>query len=168
MSKYVAIDFETANNSRSSACSVGLVTVSGNKIVSEDVFLIKPPSKQFLFTYIHGLTWEDVKNESAFDELWPRLDEIISGVDFLAAHNAPFDKGVLNMCCKEYDIEAPDIPFVCTVKLARNQWDIYPTKLNNVCDSLDIQLNHHEALSDARACANVVMMAEKEGWVHQI
>lgn len=168
MSKYVAIDFETANNSRSSACSVGLVTVSGNKIVSEDVFLIKPPSKQFLFTYIHGLTWEDVKNESAFDELWPRLDEIISGVDFLAAHNAPFDKGVLNMCCKEYDIETPDIPFVCTVKLARNQWDIYPTKLNNVCDSLDIQLNHHEALSDARACANVVMMAEKEGWVHQI
>ncbi|MFK5914139.1 MAG: 3'-5' exonuclease [Woeseiaceae bacterium] len=164
MSSFVAIDFETANHSRASACSVGLVSVSNNRIVSEDVFLIKPPSKEFLFTAIHGLTWDDVKNEESFDELWLTLDKIISGVDFLAAHNAPFDKGVLNKCCQEFGIETPDIPFLCTVKLARSQWDINPTKLNNVCDALDIELNHHEALSDARACANIVIQAESEGW----
>ena len=164
MSKYVAIDFETANNKRSSACSVGLVTVSGKRIISEDVFLIRPPSKDFIFTDIHGLTWDDVKNEKTFYELWSTIDKIISDVDFLVAHNAPFDKGVLNMCCQEYNIDTPDIPFLCTVKLARNQWDIHPTKLNNVCDALDIPLNHHEALSDARACAKIVMHAENEGW----
>ena len=164
MSKFVAIDFETANNSRASACSVGLVTVADSQIISEEVFLIKPPSKQFLFTDIHGLTWDDVKNESTFDELWPILDEIITGVDYLVAHNAPFDKGVLNKCCEEYDIQAPDVPFMCTVRLARSQWGITPTKLNNVCEALDIPLNHHEALSDARACAKIVMIAESEGW----
>lgn len=164
MSEYVAIDFETANNKRSSACSVGLVTVSDNRITAEDVFLIKPPSKDFLFTGIHGLTWDDVKNEPTFDELWPSIDKIINGMDFLVAHNAPFDKGVLNMCCQEYNIDTPDIPFLCTVKLSRNQWDIHPTKLNNVCDVLDIPLDHHEALSDARACAKIVMHAENEGW----
>ena len=164
MGKFVAIDFETANNSRSSACSVGLVTVSDNTIISENMFLIKPPDKQFLFTYIHGLTWDDVKYEKSFDELWPRLETILSDVDYLVAHNAPFDKGVLNQCCEAYDIQTPDIPFVCTVKLARSQWGIRPTKLNNVCDSLDIPLNHHEALSDARASARIVMMAESEGW----
>lgn len=164
MSKYVAIDFETANNKRSSACSVGLVTVSDNRIISEDVFLIKPPSKEFLFTGIHGLTWDDVKNEKTFEELWSNIDKIISDVDFLVAHNAPFDKGVLNMCCEAYGIETPDILFICTVKLSRRLWDINPTKLNNVCDILNIELDHHEALSDARACAKIVMQAEKEGW----
>lgn len=164
MSKYVAIDFETANNTRSSACSVGLVTVSGNRIISEDVFLIKPPSRKFMFTDIHGITWDDVKNEKTFEELWSAIEEIIGDAEFLAAHNAPFDKGVLNMCCQEYGIETPGTPFVCTVKLARSQWSINPTKLNNVCDELDIELNHHEALSDARACAQIVMQAETEGW----
>ena len=164
MSKYVAIDFETANNSRSSACSVGLVTVTGSQISSEDVFLIRPPSKQFLFSDIHGLTWDDVKNEKTFYELWPSLEKIMRGADYLVAHNATFDKGVLNMCCQEYGIATPALPFVCTVKLARSQWGINPTKLNNVCDALDIPLNHHEALSDARACAKVVMIAESEGW----
>lgn len=132
MSKFVAIDFETANNSRASACSVGLVTVDDSQIISEEVFLIKPPSQQFLFTDIHGLTWDDVKNEQAFDELWPILDEIITGADYLVAHNAPFDKGVLNKCCEEYDIQMPDVPFMCTVRLARSQWGINPKKLNNV------------------------------------
>jgi len=164
MSKFVAIDFETANNSRASACSVGLVTVADSQIISEEVFLIKPPSKQFLFTDIHGLTWDDVKNEPTFDELWPILDKIISSADYLVAHNAPFDKGVLNKCCEEYDIQSPDVPFMCTVRLARSQWGITPTKLNNVCDALDIPLNHHEALSDARASAKIVMIAESEGW----
>ena len=164
MSKFVAIDFETANNSRSSACSVGLVTVTDSQIISEEVFLIKPPTRQFLFTDIHGLTWDDVKNEQTFDELWPILDEIINGADYLVAHNAPFDKGVLNKCCEEYGIQVPDVPFMCTVRLARSQWGITPTKLNNVCDALDIPLNHHEALSDARASAKIVMIAESEGW----
>ena len=164
MSKFVAIDFETANNSRASACSVGLVTVESGQITSEQVFLIKPPTRQFLFTDIHGLTWNDVKNEPTFDELWLTLDGIFAGAEYLVAHNAPFDKGVLNKCCEEYDIQAPSLPFMCTVRLARSQWGINPTKLNNVCDALDIPLNHHEALSDARASAKIVMIAESEGW----
>ena len=164
MSKFVAIDFETANYSRSSACSVGLVTVDDSQIISEEVFLIQPPSQQFLFTDIHGIMWNDVKNEPTFDELWTNLGEIISSADYLVAHNAPFDKGVLNKCCEEYDIQAPDVPFMCTVRLARSQWGINPTKLNNVCEALNIPLNHHEALSDARASAKIVMIAESEGW----
>lgn len=164
MSKYVAIDFETANKDRASACSVGLVTVSKGKITSEDVFLIKPPSEDFSFTDVHGLTWEDVENEQTFHELWPTIDKIISNADYLVAHNAPFDRGVLNKCCEVNSIHIPEIPFVCTVQLSRKQWNINPTKLNNVCEVLDIELNHHEALSDARAAAKIVIKAENEGW----
>ncbi len=63
MSNFVAIDFETANHSRTSACAVGLVHVQDGKIIAEETLLIRPPQRQFVFTYIHGLTWDDVKDE---------------------------------------------------------------------------------------------------------
>jgi DNA polymerase-3 subunit epsilon len=77
--------------------------------------------------------------------LWDDINGFISRADYLVAHNASFDRGVLQRCCENYGIPAPSLPFVCTVQLARKQWDIYPTKLPNVCDYLDIPLNHHDA-----------------------
>ena len=88
---------------------------------------------------------------------------ILQGVDFLAAHNAPFDSGVLGACCEAARLSKPAHRFICTVRLARSTWNIYPTKLSNVCQHLNIELNHHEALSDAHACAQIVIAAEKKG-----
>ena len=53
----------------------------------------------------------------------------------------------------------PEQPFICTVKLARQTWGIYPTNLPAVCAKLSIKLDHHQALSDAEACAKIVMAA---------
>jgi DNA polymerase III subunit epsilon len=164
MSSFVAIDFETANYSRTSACAVGLVHVRNRRIVSEKTLLIRPPQKQFTFTHIHGLTWAHVKDQPTFGELWPEIRAFIDKAEFLAAHNATFDRGVLHRCCETYDIDTPSTPFVCTVQLARCQWDVYPTKLPNVCSYLDIPLQHHDASSDSRACAKIVIAAEKDGW----
>ena len=44
---FVAIDFETANEKRNSACSIGLTVVKNNKIVEEKYFLIKPCEMRF-------------------------------------------------------------------------------------------------------------------------
>lgn len=162
---FLAIDFETASYGRDSACSIGLVKVIDAKIVESAVHLIKPPSRNFMFTYIHGLTWEDVQNAPHFGELWPKISPMFEGVDFLAAHNASFDSGVLRACCERYGLPFPQLPFQCTVQVARATWQIFPTKLSNVCQVLDIPLNHHEALSDAMACANILIKAKaaKEG-----
>ena len=54
MTRFAAIDFETANNARDSACAVGVVIVEGGRIVDRLHALIRPPSRQFLFTPIHG------------------------------------------------------------------------------------------------------------------
>ena len=70
-----------------------------------------------------------------------------------------FDKKILNACCHEYHIPAPEKPFVCTVKLARDVWKLYPTKLPDVCRFLNIPLNHHDPLSDAEACAQIIISA---------
>jgi DNA polymerase-3 subunit epsilon len=158
---FVAIDFETANYQANSACSVGLVKVVDGVIVDKAVYLIRPPTRDFVFTYIHGLTWKHVAKQEDFGSLWQKIESLLTGADFLAAHNASFDRRVLEACCATYGIPMPRLPFRCTVQVARRTWGIYPTKLSNVCEMLNIELNHHEALSDANACAQIILEAGK-------
>jgi DNA polymerase-3 subunit epsilon len=158
---FVAIDFETANYQSDSACSIGLVKVIDGVISDKIVHLIKPPTRDFVFTYIHGLSWKDVANEKTFGELWPRIEPLLVGADFLVAHNASFDRRVLAACCETYGLPMPRQSFQCTVQVARRTWGIYPTKLSNVCEVLQIELNHHEALSDAMACAQIMLESER-------
>ena len=96
---FVAIDFETANHSRDSACALALAAVRRVRIEVTRSFLIRPPDSQFVFTWIHGLRWEDVCASPTFGELWPILQAWIDNAEFIAAHNAPFDSGVLRACC---------------------------------------------------------------------
>ena len=163
MSSFVAIDFETANHHRDSACAVGLAVGRGGRIEVVRSFLIRPPTPQFAFTWIHGLRWEDVRDAPTFGELWPTLRAWIDNAEFLAAHNALFDRSVLDACCARYRLRAQRMRFTCTVQLARSQWGIYPTRLPDVCRRLRIPLRHHDSGSDAEACARIVLVAEAEG-----
>jgi DNA polymerase III subunit epsilon len=164
MSSFLAIDFETANYSADSACAIGLVRVENGKISHEEVHLIRPPSSEFYFTHIHGLTWDEVKYSCNFGGLWPEIAPLFEKVDFLAAHNSSFDSKVLKSCCDTFGITVPPSDFTCTVQLARKMWEVRPTKLPNVANFLGLDLDHHDALSDSRACANIVIAAERDGW----
>jgi DNA polymerase-3 subunit epsilon len=159
---FVAIDFETADNGQDSACAIGLVRVQDARIVDEMVRLICPPRPRMMFTHIHGLKMSDVASQPKFAEHWPEIRKFIEGVDDFVAHNASFDRGVLYACLKAARLEIPTQKFHCTVQIARKVFGIYPTKLSNVCQVLGIELNHHEALSDARASARIVLLAQKK------
>ena len=49
------------------------------------------------------------------------------------------------------------------MKIARDVWNIRPTKLSDVCRYHNIDLNHHDALSDAQASAEILIKALKDG-----
>lgn len=132
-------------------------------MATEAYHLIRPPRPTMMFQYLHGIAWSDVVDKPTFRELWPQLEAFIQDAEFLVAHNAAFDRGVLNACCESYGLPAPQIPFLCTVKLARQVWDVRPTKLPDVCSHLSIRLAHHHAASDALACAKIVMQATDSG-----
>ncbi len=159
---FAAIDFETADYGRDSACAVALVKVENGRIVDRVSSLIRPPRSEFVFTYIHGITWDMVRNAPSFAQLWPQLNDWLRGVQFLAAHNASFDRGVLEACCRNSGLALPEIPFQCTVRMARDVFSIYPTRLDCVCDALGIPLVHHQAESDAEACARIVLAAREK------
>jgi DNA polymerase-3 subunit epsilon len=163
VSTFVAIDFETADHSPDSACAVGLIRVSGARIVKRQYYLIRPTRSSFFFTPVHGITWEHVRRQPTFEVLWPRILNLFLGAAFIASHNVSFDRRVLETCCRAAKIEAPDIPYVCTMKLARRVWDIRPTSLSIVSRYLGLPVTHHNALSDAEACAGIVVAALRYG-----
>lgn len=154
---FVAIDFETADYQRDSACAVGLVRVEDGKIVRRETRLIRPPRREFVFTHVHGITWSDVAGKPEFQEVWRELEPVLEGAEFLAAHNASFDRSVLRACCEKAAMAVPPTPFTCTMRLARERWSIYPTRLPDVCSQLGIALKHHDAASDAEACARIMI-----------
>ncbi len=156
---FVAIDFETADHGRDSACAVAMVRVEAGAIVDRTVRYIRPPRQAFQFTHIHGISWAQVAHQPCFGELWPTLAPVLEGASFLAAHNAPFDRSVLNACCTQHGLRSPTLPFVDTVKVARQAWSLHPTKLPDVCRHLKIPLRHHDPASDAEACARIVIAA---------
>lgn len=161
---YVAIDFETADSKRDSACAVGLTKVRDGRIVDQLYGLIRPPRQQFspFCVRVHGIHWSDVQDAPTFREFWIENAGFLEDTDFMAAHNASFDRSVLSTCCQKAGLPAPRLRYVCTVDLARNQWDLRPTKLSDVCRYLGLELNHHHAGSDAEACARIVMAAMEE------
>ncbi|MBP5582643.1 MAG: 3'-5' exoribonuclease, partial [Bacteroidales bacterium] len=61
MKDFAAIDFETANYSHTSVCSVGIVIVKNGEIVDTFYSLIKPEPNYYNYwcTQVHGLTRND-------------------------------------------------------------------------------------------------------------
>lgn len=158
---FTAIDFETATYDRNSACAVGLVTVDNGIIVDEYYTLIQPPDNYYYYnnTMIHGISSTDTKNIANFDAYYVEIHKRLIGKT-VVAHNESFDRGVLNACINHYGLSSKDLMldknWECTLRLYRSL-GYYPNRLSDCCQRLNIPLKHHEALSDARACAQLYL-----------
>lgn len=161
--RFVAIDFETADYGRDSACAIAVIVVENGTVIRNFYSLIRPPRSYFEFTWLHGIAWSDVADKPTFGELWPEMAPLFEGAEFVAAHNASFDRGVLATCCSLYKHTPVTDRYLCTMRLARRLWDIRPTKLSDVCGQFGIPLVHHQAESDALACAKIVLRARHTG-----
>lgn len=161
---FIAIDFETANEKRSSPCSIGIVVVRNNKVVEKIHYLIKPNEMRFMPINIgiHGIRPGMVENEPEFDEIWNRISHYFKD-SLIIAHNASFDISVIRRTLELYDIKPVAFKYVCTMKLARNFYQqIENAKLNTVNRFLGYEFNHHDALADALACSNILISISEE------
>jgi DNA polymerase-3 subunit epsilon len=155
---FVGVDFEIANNNPSSACAIGLAFVRDGQLTTSTSYLLRPPSRRFVFTRVHRITWKDVRDAPTFFELWADLRDRLRS-EILVAHNALFDKMVLCECLRHYKIPYRLNPFLCSMELAKEAFGFSHLKLDYVCRQLEIALQHHNAESDARAAANIVIKA---------
>ena len=156
MKNFAAIDFETANQQRTSVCSVGIVIVRDGEIVDSYYSLIKPEPEYYSYwnTRVHGLTMEDTMNARVFPEVWAEIQPKIEGLP-LVAHNSPFDEGCLKSVFQMYQMDYPDYEFYDTLCVSRRVLpDLENHQLQTVAAACGYCLeDHHHALADAEACA---------------
>ncbi|BDR59062.1 3'-5' exonuclease [Xylocopilactobacillus apicola] len=161
---FVAIDFETGNNERSSACSLGLAVVRNSEIQDSFYSLINPPTPITPDTQkIHGISNEDVANAPTFDQIWPHIQYFFKQDCLVAAHNAPFDLGVLRATANYYNIYFEPVLSIDTVTTSRKLYpEIRRHSLDAMTRYLKIDLpHHHRSIDDAIACAQILLTQEK-------
>ena len=162
MKSFVSIDFETATAKRNSACSVAIVTVVNGVVVEEYSQLIQPPSNDYAWRNIqvHGIRPNDTFNSPTFAAVYPEIRKRLAGKT-VVAHNESFDRSVMRNSMENHSMTYADLgcaaKWECTMKLYKAK-DFNPAKLNVLCDHFNIELQHHDALSDALACAKLYLM----------
>ncbi len=167
--RFVAIDFETANNDPTSVCAIGLAFVRKGKVQETFHQLIRPPTRRFspFNVELHGISWEDVRSEPDFREVWRDLRDRIAD-DVLVAHSAGFERRVFTACSAAFRMRPPSNDFVCTVRLARRVLGFRRANLPRVCRVLGIPLLHHYAESDANAAAMIALRAARKADVRTV
>ena len=161
---FVALDFETANEDRDSACAIGMIVVEGGNAVEQMQMLIRPQDDYFnpFNVAIHGITWEDVEHEPEFAELWPAIQDCI-GERMVVAHCASFDMSVLRYTLDSCGLSYPELSYTCTMVMARQLWPhLVSYGLTMVADYIGIDFEHHNPLEDALTCAKIAARAFKE------
>lgn len=162
---FTAIDFETANSSPASACSVGLVRVRNGEAVASTGWLIRPPAGHDEFqewnVKIHGIQPEDVRSADTWEQQFDRLCSF-AGADVLVAHNAGFDLNVLRRASEVTDLVCPPYRSLCSLQVARKTYDLDSYRLPKAAAAAGFaEFSHHDALADARACAQIVIDAAR-------
>jgi DNA polymerase III subunit epsilon len=158
---FTAIDFETATGKRSSACAVGIVRVEDGNIVNTFSSLIQPPGNSYfgMNIAVHGISPQDTANAPTFRQLYPEIRARLAGRT-LVAHNESFDRSVLKRTMEHYGLDYAELGlperWECTMRIYKAK-GFAPYKLNACCERLNIQLQHHEALSDAIGCAHLYL-----------
>ena len=158
--QYVVVDVETADLQNSYICSIALVLIKNGKIADTYYSLINADC-EFVErnVRIHGITKDMVYNSPTFKEFWNKYGKVFSDYIFVA-HHSNFDLSVINKELLRNDIDTnfDSIAYIDTFQLSQQYLDLENYRLPNVCQALNIEFkNHHNALADCTAAANILM-----------
>lgn len=154
--KLTAIDFETANGNPASVCAVGISVMEDGVIEEKYYSLIRPEKNVSWFApvniSVHGIYPDDVKDAPDFREVYKEMAPYFEDA-IVIAHNARFDMGCLKAACLNTGIPVPVIDYFDTVEMSRHVFrNLSHHRLNDMCDYLGVELQHHNALSDSYGC----------------
>lgn len=153
---FTVIDFETANKSPDSVCQMGIVKVTNGNIIDKKSFLIRPPYRRFIFSDIHGITFDDVKDSPTFADLWSEINPYIDKQK-IAAYNLIFDWRCLFATLNYYQLPQPSFEafdVLANIKAVR-ELNFENYKLITVANELGFKFSAHDALNDATVTAKV-------------
>jgi DNA polymerase-3 subunit epsilon len=167
MESFIAIDYETANSDRRSACSLGVSVVNEGVITNNFQTLIKPPKEFNYFddfnVMIHGITQSDVKNSPDFSQVWAHVTKLNVNNLPLVCHNSGFDIRLTQDLVNYFQIAIEEISYFDTLTIAKKLWPhLINHKLSTLAHNFGFDLQHHNAASDSEVCAKIALQQMKE------
>lgn len=164
---FVAIDVETANYSINSICQIGIVEYKQGKISTLWSSLLDPLTSFNPFNVkVHGITKEKIAGCPTFKDIYPELLHCLTG-KIVVSHTS-FDKQAISAAALQNNLTPPTCTWLDSALIAKRAWLQFSRSgfgLGNLCQFLNFDFKHHDALEDARACAFIVGQAiEKTGF----
>jgi DNA polymerase-3 subunit epsilon len=162
--RYIVFDVETPNRYNNRISAIGITVLEDDCIIDSFFSYVDPEcSFDYFNTQLTGIDEDTVSDAPTFPQLWEEIEPLMSS-GVLVAHNAPFDMGVLKKCLRDYDIYwKSEVPYCCTVQMGRRILPGISHKLNCLCDYYGICLDHHQADSDSRAAAEILLRYMETG-----
>lgn len=156
---FVVVDVETSCSRYSSICQIGVVGfTAGRESFAYESFINPEDDFDAGNVRVHGIEAHHVRRAPRFGDLHPTLCRHLEG-RVVVAHSG-FDRAALKAACERHERPAIDARWLDSVSVARRAWpDLGSHKLDLLADHLGLDLEHHNALSDARAAGMVVVRA---------
>lgn len=156
---FIAFDVETPTKENNSICQIGFAIVKNGEIVETKSYLVQPPYNRYdqKNIEVHNINPHDTFDQPTFDVIWNNISCYLEN-NMLVAHNSTFDYNVLKKVADFYNIDLTKVsePY-CTCKMNNG------ASLKKCCEEYGITLdNHHDACSDAIACAEVFIKTKEK------
>nr|WP_125153735.1 PolC-type DNA polymerase III [Clostridium rectalis] len=162
---FVVFDIETTgfSNENDKIIEIGAVKIKNGEVVDNFSSFVNPKVNIPLkITELTGIDNSMVDNSEDISIVLPKFIDFIND-SIVVAHNANFDVSFIKKNCRELNMNFNN-PIIDTIPLAKF---IFPElkryKLNVVAKHLGISLqNHHRAIDDARATADILLRCFEE------
>lgn len=161
MNDYFALDVETANTDYSSICQIGIAHFRDGKLNDKWSTLVNP--KTYFDPYnvdIHGIEQSDVEGAPEFKDVFSKLNELLAGNTII--HHGHFDRTAFARCYDRFDLQPIECEWLDNTKVVRRTWDEFSARgynLKNLVENFGVELDHHDALSDAIAAGQIFALA---------
>jgi DNA polymerase-3 subunit epsilon len=105
---------------------------------------------------IHGISADKVKNEPAFPNVWKEIECYFTNAIVIGHNVAGADLDALVKALKRYNIDIPELYYICTLELAKKyvpRYSVQNFSMSSLCRYFEIDIDsEHDAFDDA--CAN--------------
>ncbi len=160
--RFFAVDVETANSDRASICQIGIACVREDGTMETWTSLVDPQTADWSCSFVHGITAREVRGAPCFAEIFGMIDELLAGRTVY--QHSSFDRSAVSAACAVAGLAAPDWDWQDSVRVARRAWPELKGNgghgLASLKSHLGLRFRHHDAGEDARAAAEIVLLAE--------
>ena len=163
MDKITYFDVEYANSKNKSICQIGIMCENygnGDPVYPElDIYINPEDGFDSNCIRVHGIMASRVATEPNFPTVWKDIEKYFTHTVVVGHNVAAADLDSLVKALNRYNLDIPEIYYICTLDLARQYVPRFAVKdysISSLCEYFDIDIDsEHNAFDDACACSDL-------------